>query len=295
MIKKLKKSGFALMQLQVALWLKILITLAIMGALILLVFLYDIPNPNMILIAGLVLCSSLFGFGGGIIAGVVMFAYTLYFFSTGNDFKSFTDQNIQKVIVSFIGIFADMIFVCLLKRAELKAFKKVNALTEELKKDNEKLLQISLTDALTGIRNRMALRDDFDSFVGHEISVMMLDVDNFKSFNDNLGHECGDKILKETGSLLAKHFGREHCYRYGGDEFLVIYPDSSLDEFGKKIGEFTEERPSLNVNGKIVSVSYSYGFIHDKIDERDRLRALFSAADKRMYEDKKTKAAQTMC
>ena len=68
------------MQLQVSLPKKIVITAVIMFALILLVFYCDIPNPNMILIAGLVLCSALFGYGGGIVAAVIMLGYTLFFF-----------------------------------------------------------------------------------------------------------------------------------------------------------------------------------------------------------------------
>ena len=68
------------MQLQVSLPKKILITTAIMAALILFVFYGNVPNPNMILIAGLVLCSALFGYGGGITAAVIMFGYTLFLF-----------------------------------------------------------------------------------------------------------------------------------------------------------------------------------------------------------------------
>ncbi|MER2235119.1 MAG: hypothetical protein ABS901_02140, partial [Candidatus Limivicinus sp.] len=65
-----------LMQLQVSLPKKIIITIVIMAALILFVFYFNIPNPNMILIAGLVLCSALFGYGGGIVAAVIMLGYT---------------------------------------------------------------------------------------------------------------------------------------------------------------------------------------------------------------------------
>ena len=100
MADKLRKN--TLMQLQVSLPKKILITTAIMAALILFVFYGNVPNPNMILIAGLVLCSALFGYGGGITAAVIMFGYTLFFFSTDHSFTHFTPQNMQKVIVSLI-------------------------------------------------------------------------------------------------------------------------------------------------------------------------------------------------
>ena len=88
----------------VALWLALLITAACMALLIFIVYRFNVPNPNMILIAGLVICSSLFGYPGGVLAGVIMLGYTLFFFSEGNDFRSFTDQNTRKVVVSLIGI-----------------------------------------------------------------------------------------------------------------------------------------------------------------------------------------------
>ena len=137
MADKLRKN--TLMQLQVSLSKKIVITVLIMAALILLVFYCDIPNPNMILIAGLVLCSALFGYGGGIVAAAIMFGYTLFFFSTDHSFTRFTPQNTQKVIVSIIGILADMLLVCELKRAEIREFKVANELTVQLNNQKESL------------------------------------------------------------------------------------------------------------------------------------------------------------
>ena len=127
------------MQLQVSLPKKIVITIVVMAALILFVYYGNVPNPNMILIAGLVLCSALFGYGGGIVAAVIMLGYTLFFFSTDNSFIRFTPQNTQKVIVSVIGIASDMLFVCALKRAEIREFKAVDELTGQLNIQKESL------------------------------------------------------------------------------------------------------------------------------------------------------------
>lgn len=135
MEEKLKKT--TLMQLEVGLPTKMIVSIAIMSALIAFVYVFHIPNPNMILIAGLVLCSALYGFGGGIIAAVIMFFYTLFFFSTNNSFTQFTPQNLQKVGVSLIGIVADMLLVCFLKMTEVHAFKEIKALTGKLKQETE--------------------------------------------------------------------------------------------------------------------------------------------------------------
>lgn len=137
MADKLRKN--TLMQLQVSLPQKIVITIVIMAVLILLVFYFNIPNPNMILIAGLVLCSALFGYGGGIVAATIMFGYTLFFFSTDHSFTQFTPQNMQKVIVSVIGIVADMLLVCSLKGAEIREFKAIDELTGQLNIQKESL------------------------------------------------------------------------------------------------------------------------------------------------------------
>ena len=128
-----------MMQLQVSLPKKIIISVVIMAVLILIVYYFNIPNPNMILIAGLVLCSALFGYGGGIVAAAIMLGYTLFFFSTDNSFTRFTPQNTQKVIVSVIGIVADMLFVCALKRTEIREFKAVDELTAQLNIQKESL------------------------------------------------------------------------------------------------------------------------------------------------------------
>ena len=93
------------------------------------------------------------------------------------------------------------------------------------------LNDMAYIDALTGIGNRLALRRDYESYQGHEVTVVMLDLNDFKLINDTRGHEEGDRVLQEIGKLLSDTFGKEHCYRYGGDEFLVIVPDISDSEF----------------------------------------------------------------
>lgn len=277
-----------LMQLQVSLPKKILITAGIMLVLILFVYYFNIPNPNMILIAGLVLCSALFGFGGGIVAAVIMLGYTLFFFSTDHSFTQFTPENMQKVVVSLIGIALDMLLVCFLKHTELQAFKEVDKLTHELHRENETLARLSLTDALTGIRNRLALRQDYDSYQGHVAHVMMLDLNDFKMINDTYGHEEGDRILKETGKLLSDVFGERHCYRYGGDEFLVIVPDISEAEFLEKLRVIRLSKPMINESS---CVEFSIGYNHAMLSDSDTLRDLISSSDEKMYEEKRDKVS----
>jgi len=278
-----------LMQLRTSLPKKIVITIGIMLALIAFVYFFKVPNPNMILIAGLVFCSAVFGFGGGIVAAAIMLGYTLFFFSTDHSFTQFTPENLQKVGVSLIGITADMLLVCFLKQAEIQAFKKVDDLTEQLRAENEHLQNISLYDPLTGIKNRLALRQDYDTYYGHDVTVMMLDINKFKTINDTYGHGEGDRILKESGALMSEIFGKEYCYRYGGDEFVVILPDVPEDRFRDKLELLMGKGPVLETDGVWASVEYSAGYIHDKLDDTSKLREMLSAADERMYQAKRSK------
>lgn len=278
-----KARRFSILQLELSLGWEILITVGIMAVLIAAVYGFNIPNPNMILIAGLVVCSAMFGYAGGITAGVIMFLYTLYFFSTDNSFFHFTPQNLQKVIVSLIGIVADMLFVCELKRYEKQAFREIRKLTEELSEDNGKLQLASSIDALTGIRNRYALRNDYNSYLREHVYVLMLDIDNFKLINDTHGHDIGDAILAQTGRRLTELFGRERCYRYGGDEFLVIKPDISEQSFKEKLERLQSDKPQIRKGDQVIRAGYSIGYTHGVVSGHDKLREMFAVADERMY------------
>ena len=146
-------------------------------------------------------------------------------------------------------------------------------------------------DALTGIRNRLALRRDYDSYQGHEVTVMMMDLNDFKLINDTRGHEEGDRILQDIGKLLADTFGKEHCYRYGGDEFLVIYPDASSSEFKQKLDHVRQNKPVIS---DITSADFSVGYVRAMLDDSDTLRTLISNADEKMYAMKRDKKSSSM-
>ena len=158
-----------------------------------------------------------------------------------------------------------------------------------LKHSINELNHLTCADVLTGIRNRMALRQDYDAYLGHEVTVAMLDLNDFKIINDTRGHEEGDRILKETGRLLADTFGEDHCYRYGGDEFLVIVPGISEADFRDKLDAMMKSRPRIDAENP---VGFSIGHVHGTLDRPDRLRKLISNADEKMYEVKRDKGRQ---
>ena len=148
------------------------------------------------------------------------------------------------------------------------------------------LNDMAYLDALTGIGNRLALRRDYDSYLGHEVTVVMLDLNDFKLINDTRGHEEGDRVLQEIGKLLADTFGKEYCYRYGGDEFLVIVPDIESSRLNEMIESLKQNRPFIDDTAR---VDFSVGSVRAALTDTDMLRNLISSADEKMYETKRDK------
>lgn len=109
-------------------------------------------------------------------------------------------------------------------------------------KNNELLVyQMAHYDTLTGLANRRKLEQDLESFLSDsasnsrannaEIAVLFLDLDNFKQVNDTLGHSGGDALLKHLAAILEESpLTANHCYRYGGDEFVFLYENTSREE-----------------------------------------------------------------
>ena len=154
------------------------------------------------------------------------------------------------------------------------------------RKENQSLEEKSRTDGLTGLLNRMALREDFSGFFGHDISVIMMDLDNFKMYNDRYGHEYGDEVLRKTGKYISDTFGPldGKCYRYGGDEFLVVVVRKVGPEFTYLLKAFAERYSEIMKDQEFhtMSVGFSYGYAGGG----RTLRTALTVADECLYESK---------
>ena len=119
----------------------------------------------------------------------------------------------------------------------------MEALEEEnrlLKLEKEILLKKSTTDALTGLYNRIKIQDIFlyeqKQFIRYEdkLSVILMDLDDFKSINDTYGHNIGNKYLKDLAKTLTGSFRTVDIIgRWDGEKFLILLPKTSLDEAKK--------------------------------------------------------------
>jgi diguanylate cyclase (GGDEF)-like protein/PAS domain S-box-containing protein len=133
----------------------------------------------------------------------------------------------------------------------------------------ETLRQRSIRDPLTGLFNRHYLEETLEREIRRAargerpVAIIMLDLDHFKRFNDDFGHDGGDTLLRELGTFLWTHVRQEDiACRYGGEEFTLVLPDASLDIARQRAEYLREEVKHLNVrhNGQPVgAVSLSLG------------------------------------
>ena len=265
-----------------------IISAILMTGLVLLVFFVNIPNPNLVLFTGMIIITTLFGFIPGFISVLEINIYSFYFFSTNNDFIHFTDINSQKIVVAIITSILCYAFVGLLNHLYKRNAKKIIETNQNLKKNNEELAQLSQNDALTKAKNRLALRNDFNSYVGNEIQLMLFDIDEFKKINDLYGHNAGDRILSDVSKVTKQVFSDENVYRFGGDEFIVIKSDLSLKEFKNKIKELQKLAKDIEIDEEKRGVNLSMGFTYGVASNVVDIRSMIKFADQLLYEVKRS-------
>lgn len=149
-----------------------------------------------------------------------------------------------------------------------EANQRLLAQVEEIQGLKEKLREESIRDPLTGLYNRryleeMLVREISRSNRQHKpVSFMLLDADNFKHINDEYGHLCGDEVLKELAAMILEHTRREDIVcRFGGDEFIIILPGTSLSIAAARAeslrGKFAAKK--IQVRDQVITATFSVG------------------------------------
>jgi diguanylate cyclase (GGDEF)-like protein len=163
----------------------------------------------------------------------------------------------------------------------------------------EDLVQLAITDPLTACYNRRFL----DQVQAKELkrharfdlplSLLFVDVDNFKAVNDTLGHDTGDEVLRYVARFLKRHIREaDYVFRWGGDEFLVLITCAE-DEAQQKADALKAAFTAAPEAGRLpVGIGLSVGAVEVPADTAD-LRPLLTEADARMYKDKDKSRATT--
>jgi two-component system, cell cycle response regulator len=183
----------------------------------------------------------------------------------------------------------------LLARVRTQVKKKRYA--ERLRDNVQMSIEAAITDALTGLHNRRYMESHLATLVeqavarSRPISILILDIDYFKTINDTHGHSAGDEVLKEFSRRLKKAVrGIDLACRYGGEEFVVVMPDTDIamatsvaDRLRKRIA--AEQFP-INQNTRTVQATISIGIAAMRSSE-DSPADIIKRADRALYRAKR--------
>ncbi len=179
----------------------------------------------------------------------------------------------------------------------LIAAERVTALHRRTREAHEELRTLARRDPLTGLGNRRLLAEDLVVVAdqmrryGRRCAVAMLDIDRFKTYNDEFGHQRGDEVLRSVARVvLALSRVGDMYYRYGGEEFLCLYPEQStagalaaVERLRAGVARLALPGPSAAAGG---IVTLSAGVAEIDPGDADPHRAI-TAADRAMYEAKR--------
>lgn len=169
--------------------------------------------------------------------------------------------------------------------------------TEKLRENVQSSMELAVTDPLTSLYNRRYMESHVGTLVersasrGKSLSVLILDIDYFKSINDSYGHDAGDDVLREFAERLkASIRGIDLACRYGGEEFVVVMPDTDLG-VAATVAERIRRRIAgepfpINRGARSIEVTISIG-IAARVSPDDTAQMILKRADDALYRAKR--------
>ena len=154
----------------------------------------------------------------------------------------------------------------------------------------------AMHDALTGLLNRRVFNKEIETFcsnpsLSRNFSILMIDIDNFKAFNDDFGHQLGDQVLKVIAKRIADSCQEgEQVFRYGGEEFVLILPNKTFTTARQNAESIRRAIERLSIRDKrsgkrIDNITVSIG-VSENIP-RDSSSDILTRADLQLYEAKR--------
>ena len=162
-------------------------------------------------------------------------------------------------------------------------------------KQRRKVEYLSYHDELTGLYNRRFMEvqlEKNDNKNNIPISIIMADLNGLKVTNDAFGHAAGDKLIKDAANVISSHFRRRDVVsRWGGDEFVVLLPNTDFEETGHIVSRIKNEISKLNVQNSILSIAFGWD---TKTDENHNIYEVLKSAEEHMYRVKMSESQSVL-
>ncbi len=161
---------------------------------------------------------------------------------------------------------------------------------DDEKRDHQRMTQLVEIDSTTGLLNKLATTNHIQRLIGEKTSAksffIMIDIDDFKAFNDTYGHSFGDEVLRAVGKTLSTKFRNNIIGRFGGDEFIVFARAVSESVVVDKFEDFLKIVGATEIGGKQYEIKCSIGIAWSDRSDIDYSR-YFDEADEQLYKAKK--------
>lgn len=186
---------------------------------------------------------------------------------------------------------------------------RMSSMRERMRSDNLRLEEavarvalLATTDELTGLWNRRHALELIEHELklshrnGNPIGIALIDIDHFKNVNDTFGHAAGDQVLKSvSAALLHATRNTDICSRWGGEEFLAVFPNTSLEQGLAVLDRIRQEVAAIDLSSidPQLQISFSAGLVSMRPSEAQA--AAVNRADELMYRAKQTGRDRTVC
>jgi diguanylate cyclase (GGDEF)-like protein len=201
-----------------------------------------------------------------------------------HDFRQALEKSVQEIeSFNIVSVTQDTCSDCLKNKIEKHI--------QELKEENEKLLELCVRDKLTGLFNRVKLDEVLEKQIQMAkrykttFSMILMDVDFFKSVNDCYGHKVGDDVLRELSSLLMKNIRKTDALgRWGGEEFMLLCPQSNEQQTKDLACKMKEKVANHHFKSIDRKITLSIGVCQYK--EKYTCEEMLMACDQALYQAK---------